>query len=73
MMKERNILVILEDELGPKKDLYSIDGVTPKERVSRYSRYTTLNYHLKVNSEMIPVRRSFFLGTLAMKEWSVRN
>ena len=36
-------------------------------------RHTTFKYHFRVDGVLIPVCKKFFLVTLNMKEWSVKD
>lgn len=46
----------------------------PKEKCMHVNRKNmSMHYHFKVNGEMKQVCKGFFLGTLGVNEWSIRN
>ena len=49
------------------------DVVRRRQPQERSRRNNTLNYHLTINGETLRVCKGFFLGTIAMNEWSIRK
>ena len=49
------------------------DVVRRRQPQERSRRNNTFNYHLTINGEKLRVCKGFFLGTIAMNEWSIRK
>ena len=53
---------------------YQVIQLNAKARyMELFWRQQTFRYQFKVNGIMIPVCKMFFVGTLNMKEWSIRD